>query len=114
MALSRRTFFKTTLAGIPLTAYASEPDQNWQGFRGPGARGVAHGYPTRAVWNADKATGKISGVLWRSAVPGLGHASPVVWGDRIFISTAVRLSGNASLQIGYDKSDIKAAKDNDD
>src|SRR5262249_15670126 len=115
-SLTRRSFLATSLMAAPAIALASgtfesETEQNWPGFRGPGARGVADGSPTRADWNADLAAGKISGVLWRAEVPGLGHSSPIVWGDNIFVATAVRLSGKAPLRIGY-YGDVKAAPDN--
>jgi hypothetical protein len=93
--------------------FDSKTEQNWPGFRGPGAQGIADGYPTRADWNADVAAGKLSGVLWRAEVPGLGHSSPIVWGNNIFVATAVRLSGKAPLRIGY-YGDVKAAPDNDE
>jgi outer membrane protein assembly factor BamB len=116
--LTRRSFLATSLSALPAITLASETldsktEQNWPGFRGPGAQGVAEGYPTRADWNADAAAGKLSGVLWRIDVPGLGHSSPIVWGDNIFVATAVRLSGKAPLRIGY-YGDVKAAPDNDE
>jgi len=117
-SLTRRSFLTTSLMAAPAIALASgtfdsKPEQNWPGFRGPGAQGVADGYPTRADWNVDAASGKISGVLWRVDVPGLGHSSPIVWGDNIIVATAVRLSGKAPLRIGY-YGDVKAAPDNDE
>ena len=116
--LTRRSFLATSLSALPAITLASgtfdsKTEQNWPGFRGPGAQGVAEGYPTRADWNADAAVGKPSGVLWRIDVPGLGHSSPIVWGDNIFVATAVRLSGKAPLRIGY-YGDVKAAPDNDE
>jgi outer membrane protein assembly factor BamB len=113
MPYSRRSFLITTLAALPTTTLFPKPEQNWPEFRGPGARGVADGYPTRATWNVDPAAGKPSGLLWRAEVPGLGHSSPIIWGDRIYVATAVRLSGKAPLRIGY-YGDIKAAQDNDE
>ena len=117
-SLTRRSFLTTSLMAAPAIALASgtfdsKTEQNWPGFRGPGAQGIADGYPTRADWNADAAAGKLSGVLWRVDVPGLGHSSPIVWGDNIFVATAVRLSGKAPLRIGY-YGDVKAAPDNDE
>jgi outer membrane protein assembly factor BamB len=117
-SLTRRSFLTTSLMAAPAIALASgtfdsKTEQNWPGFRGPGAEGVADGYPTRADWNADAAAGKLSGVLWRVDVPGLGHSSPIVWGDNIIVATAVRLSGKAPLRIGY-YGDVKAAPDNDE
>ena len=86
---------------LPAVTLASKTnpktEQNWPGFRGPGAQGIADGYPTRVAWNADATTGKLSGVLWRAGIPGLGHSSPIIWGDRIYVGTAClyRFSRNA-------------------
>ena len=61
-------------------------------FRGTGARGVAEGFPIRTKWNAAPASGDESnedqtdGVLWQTKVPGLGHSSPVIFGDKVFLS----------------------------
>jgi outer membrane protein assembly factor BamB len=60
--------------------------QNWPSFRGPGATGVLdtpHGAPIS--WD----TAANHNVAWRTAIPGLGHSSPIVWGGRIFVTTAV-------------------------
>ena len=67
-SLTRRSFLTTSLMAAPAIAlvsgkFDSKTEQNWPGFRGPGAQGVADGYPTRADWNADAAAGKLSGVL---------------------------------------------------
>jgi outer membrane protein assembly factor BamB len=59
--------------------------QNWPSFRGPNASGVADGNTPPTVWDA----GKSINILWKTPIPGLGHSSPVVWGDRIFVTTAV-------------------------
>jgi outer membrane protein assembly factor BamB len=116
--LTRRSFLTTSLMAAPGIILASgtfdsKTEQNWPGFRGPGAQGIADGYPTRADWNADAAAGKLSGVLWRAEVPGLGHSSPIVWGDNIYVATAVRMAGKAPLRIGY-YGDVKAAQDNEE
>lgn len=39
-------------------------------------------------------------VKWKTAVPGLGHSSPVIWGDKLFVATAVSASGKAPLKLG--------------
>ena len=59
--------------------------QNWPSFRGPGASGVADTSPTPTEWNGE--TGK--NILWKTPIPGFGHSSPVIWGNRIFVTTAV-------------------------
>ena len=59
--------------------------QNWPSFRGNNASGVAEGRKTPTTWNAEKS----ENILWRTAIPGFSHASPIVWGDRIFVITAI-------------------------
>jgi outer membrane protein assembly factor BamB len=118
LTLSRRSFLSTSLMALPSVALASraigaKAEQNWPQFRGPGSVGIADGYPTKASWNADSASGNLSGIKWRVEIPGLGHSSPIIWGDRIFVGTAVRLSGKASLRTGY-YGDVKAAQDNEE
>lgn len=118
IGIPRRSFLANSLMALPAVAYASrlgavKSEQNWPGFRGPDGQGIADGYPTRVSWNADASAGKLSGVLWRAEIPGLAHSSPIIWGDRIFVGTAVRLSGKASLRIGY-YGDVKPAQDNDE
>ncbi|MGD8377061.1 MAG: ankyrin repeat domain-containing protein, partial [Acidobacteriota bacterium] len=58
---------------------------HWPSFRGPNASGVGDGAETRTRWDLE--TGE--GVLWSAPIPGLGNSSPVVWGDRVFVTTAV-------------------------
>jgi len=57
---------------------------------------VAEGQRTAATWSLK--TGE--NVEWTAAIPGLGHSSPVVWGDSIFVSTAISASGDAPLKVG--------------
>jgi len=58
--------------------------QNWPSFRGPNGSGVGNGDPP-VKWDVE--SGK--NVKWKTAVPGLAHSSPIIWGDRIFLTTAV-------------------------
>ena len=113
VGLSRRSFLITSMLALPTLKLASASEHNWPEFRGAGARGVADGYPTPVSWNADAGAGKLAGIRWRAEIPGLGHSSPIVWGDKLFVATAVRLSGKAPLRIGL-YGDIKAAQDDDE
>ena len=79
--------------------------QEWPSFRGAFARGVADGQNLPADW--DVKSGR--NVRWKAAVPGVGHSSPVVWGDRVFLTTAVPAESPA-LVLG-DKGGIDLAKD---
>ena len=58
---------------------------NWPSFRGPDGTGVADGQNPPVTWDVAKG----ESVRWKTAIPGLGHSCPVVWGDRVFVTTAV-------------------------
>lgn len=80
--MRRRAF--VSLAGAS-TAWA-----NWPGFRGPQASGVADSHPLPAQFHTK----------WKTPVPGLGHASPTIWGERLFLATAVNSTGKVPLKLG--------------
>ncbi|MEM1182818.1 MAG: PQQ-binding-like beta-propeller repeat protein [Acidobacteriota bacterium] len=97
-----------TLALAPaLLAPSLLAEGHWPSFRGPSASGVSEGAPTPTTWNVE--TGE--NVLWKTAIPGLGLSSPVIWGDRLFVTTAVAEAGGADLKVGQ-YGDIAAANDN--
>ena len=56
---------------------------NWPQFRGPGGLGVAEGASVTASWS------ETENILWKTAIEGRGHSSPVVWEDKIFLTTAI-------------------------
>ena len=60
--------------------FAHAGNEEWSGWRGPRHDGTSleSGFPTR--WSATE------NVVWKVAIPGKGHSSPVVWGDRLFRS----------------------------
>jgi len=64
-------------------------EQNWPYWRGPAADGMASG-------DAPLQWSETQNVAWRTEIPGLGHSSPVVWGDRIFLTTAIKTGGAAT------------------
>jgi outer membrane protein assembly factor BamB len=70
--------------------------QNWPSFRGPSASGVAQGYQTPSQWSASPS----KNILWQTRIPGLGHSSPVVWEDHIFVTTAIPKQGESGLKVG--------------
>lgn len=82
------------------------PPPSWPQFRGAHARGVDDSSPLPLAWSVPE--GK--GVLWRVKVPGLGHSSPVIWGQRIFLTTAVRVDGKQELRVGL-YGDIRPVSD---
>lgn len=79
--------------------------QDWPSFRGPFARGVADQQDLPTDW--DLKTGR--NVRWKTEVPGQGHSSPVVSGDKLFITSVVR-QNPPSLRLG-DSGGIDMADD---
>ena len=69
---------------------------SWPSFRGPLASGVAENQYLPDRWNP--ATG--DGVLWRTPIPGLAHSSPVVWGDLVFVTSALSSKAGATFKPG--------------
>ena len=67
---------------------------NWPQFRGAAASGVADGQNPPLTFDVPEK----KNLLWKSPIPGLGHSCPVIWGDRIFLTTAV--GGNTDLKTG--------------
>ena len=63
---------------------AEEFQRNWPQFRGPTSSGISTLNELPGVFNGK--TGE--GLLWKVAVPLPGHNSPIVWGDRVFLSGA--------------------------
>lgn len=80
---------------------------DWPQFRGAGAGGVDASGPTPLHWNVEKG----ENVRWRTAIPGLAHSSPIIWGNTIYVSTAVGPAGQ-DVKVGL-YGDIEPANDQD-
>ncbi|MDQ3622968.1 MAG: PQQ-binding-like beta-propeller repeat protein [Verrucomicrobiota bacterium] len=78
---------------------------NWSQFRGAQAAGVAPGPAAPIRWNVENG----ENVRWKTSIPGLAHASPIVSGDRVYVATAV-MPGQAELKVGL-YGDIGSAND---
>jgi outer membrane protein assembly factor BamB len=64
------------------TSLSAGADGDWPRWRGPNDDGMARGdAPLR--WSDTEH------IAWKASIPGRGHSSPVIWGDRIFVTTAV-------------------------
>jgi outer membrane protein assembly factor BamB len=79
--------FIAILSLIPVTAradeFAKEALNNWHQWRGPLANGTSpHGKPP-VKWD-DK-----TNIKWKTDLPGLGSSTPIVWGDLVFVLTAI-------------------------
>ena len=72
-----------SLAGAPRTGAAEvRLEDRWPGWRGDG-QGVARAGSFPLEWTASR------NVAWKTPIPGRGHSSPIVWGDRVFLTTAI-------------------------
>ena len=66
-----------------VAAQSTEP--RWPQFRGPGSRGVAENSKLPQRWSATE------NVEWKTPIPGRGWSSPIVWGDRVLLTTVINL-----------------------
>jgi outer membrane protein assembly factor BamB len=67
----------------------------WPQFRGTAAAGVADGLKLPETWD-----GTGTNLRWKVKVPGLSHASPIVWGDRIYVTSAISSRADATFTPG--------------
>ena len=72
----------------------AEETTNWPQFRGPGARGVAKGKGLPTTWSTTE------NVKWCVPVPGRGWSSPVIWGDKVFLSSAISTGKEKTVKKG--------------
>lgn len=79
----------------PLPKPVTKPGA-WPSFRGLEAAGVADGQNLPDEWNP--ATG--ANILWRTPIAGLAHSSPIVWGDLVFVTSAISGAGHATFKPG--------------
>src|SRR2546422_5067739 len=98
----------TVLLTLLTLAWPAGAQTNWPGFRGANADGIAKGAATVTLWNVDES----ENVLWKRPIPGLGHSSPIIWGDRLFVTTSVNQRKTAPLKVGL-YGDPASAEDND-
>lgn len=68
---------------------------NWPSFRGPNASGIAEKYATPVSWDVETS----KNIKWKIPIPGLAHSSPIIWGNRLFVTTAVG-EDDAELKVG--------------
>jgi hypothetical protein len=106
---AQRSFHRRAAAASesPAVAAASEPPLTlpaptrasaapWPAFRGANASGNGDGQGAPSTWDVAKGTN----VLFKTALPGMGLSSPIVWGDRVYLTTAVSAKGEATFRTG--------------
>jgi glucose dehydrogenase len=78
--------------------------QDWPQFRGPGGDGHATGSDLAAEWGESK------NIRWKASIPGAGWSSPVISGDRIWLTTATK-AGTSLRLVSLDKASGKVLLD---
>lgn len=91
-----------------ITKISAQTDYNqqWPSFRGPYGKGFIENEKTTTKWSIDSSIN----VKWRTAIPGLGHSCPIIWDNRLFITTAINTKNAESLKVGL-YGDIDEAND---
>jgi len=87
----------------PVTREAARP---WPAFRGPAGSGNGDGQGAPALW--DGASGE--NVLWKTPVPGIALSSPIIWDDRVYVTTAISKGEDETFRIGL-YGDVESVED---
>src|SRR6185503_1905534 len=104
--LPSRRIAVTSSARPPSHPDPRSANGSWPSFRGVQASGIAEGQNLPDTWNTKSG----ENILWRTPLPGLAHSSPVVWGNRIFVTSAVSSDPKATFRPGL-YGDGDASKD---
>lgn len=91
-------FLMSALAFVFLLSCAQNIDEQrqWNMFRGHYASGVLDDANLPESWDAETD----ENIAWKTEIPGLGHSCPVVWGDKIFVTTAISSADNQGVKTG--------------
>jgi outer membrane protein assembly factor BamB len=84
--LSKRSWIRSLLIAIILAIAiggASGQTSNWPQWRGPAGAGISNEVGLPSEWNDAK------NVRWKTAIPGRGHSSPIIWNNRIFLTSSI-------------------------
>src|SRR3954451_18143782 len=73
---------KVICTWIVLLAGLNTHAENWPRFRGPTGQGISSETSLPTSWSND------AQVVWKAAIPGDGWSSPILWGNRVFLTSA--------------------------
>lgn len=92
--------FRAAAGWVLAAAFVNGPAhaEDWPGWRGPRGDGTSRETSVPVRWSGT------SNVVWKTAIPGAGHSSPIVWQDRLFLETALQ---EDRLLVGIDRRDGK-------
>lgn len=83
------------LFAMPVLASAAIAG-DWPQFRGPSGSGVGDGDKPPLHWDAAKGVN----IVWTAEIPGLANSSPIVWGDRVYVTTAISSDPKQTFRTG--------------
>src|SRR5258706_12659744 len=84
-------FLSLPLALVALAGFVADaPAQEWTRFRGPNGTGVSHSKTVPTNLSA-------ADINWKIELPGVGHSSPVLWGDHIFLTSTGDKAGGLNV-----------------
>ena len=84
---------------VRMVEVAGEAAKYWPRWRGPSGQGLVAGGAYTDTWSPTAS-------VWKTTVPGRGNSSPIVWGDRIFLTTGYG-NGERLSMLAYSRSDGK-------
>lgn len=96
----------TSLFSFTLSAQL-KPERQWSSYRGYLLSGVLDGAGLPETFDFSRNIN----IKWKTPIPGMGLSSPVIWGDRLFITSAVSQSDNAGIKTGL-YGDVSPVRDN--
>jgi outer membrane protein assembly factor BamB len=82
--------WRCAIVAAVLVAGAARAEE-WPGWRGPRGDGTSTETGVPLTWS------KTENIVWKTPIPGIGHSSPIVWGDRIFVTSCIEDEGKRLL-----------------
>jgi outer membrane protein assembly factor BamB len=81
---------RAAVAGAIVCLTSGSLYAQWPQWRGPGGLGISTEKDLPTEWSPATADRPATNIRWKTAIPGRGHSSPVVWGNRIFLTTSIK------------------------
>ena len=107
----RRIFRVACSTGI-VAALTAPLAAQWPQWRGPGGLGISDEKNLPTEWATASPDAPAKNIVWTTEIPGRGHSSPIVWRDRVFLTTSIREAQvpgrKAPVHLGFDR--IKVAE----
>ena len=81
---------KVFLAALAILWVSASQGQEWTRFRGPNGQGISHAKTIPVKWTEKDYN-------WKVELPGGGHSSPVLWGEKLFVTSGDRQAGHSVI-----------------